>query len=94
MLPLKQKKKMRINVTMSKKIKTRSPEQCHSHHQKMMKKFGSIKNIINAMGNSSINLNKPKSTLEVKIEEDPINASDVPEKEGIKWFVKIEEGLE
>jgi len=90
MLPLKQKKKMRINVTMSKKIKTRSPEQCHSHHQKMMKKFGSIKDIINAMGDSSINLNKPKSMVDAKIEEDPINAPDVPEKEGKKWFVKIE----
>jgi hypothetical protein len=41
-LSLSEKKNLRINVLMSKKVKTRSSQQCHSHHQKMMKKYGSI----------------------------------------------------
>lgn len=34
---------------MSKKVKTRTPQQCHSHHQKMMKKYVSMENIIQKM---------------------------------------------
>lgn len=38
---------------MSKKVKTRSPQQCHSHHQKMIKKYGTIDNIINDVQNEA-----------------------------------------
>jgi len=31
---------------MSNRVKTRSAQQCHSHHQKMIKKFGSIPKIL------------------------------------------------
>jgi hypothetical protein len=34
---------------MSKKVKTRNAQQCHSHHQKMMKKYGSLDGIIENM---------------------------------------------
>lgn len=34
---------------MSKKVKTRNAQQCHSHHQKMMKKYGSLFGIIENM---------------------------------------------
>jgi hypothetical protein len=45
-LSLSEKKNLRINVLMSKKVKTRSSQQCHSHHQKMMKKYGSIETLL------------------------------------------------
>jgi hypothetical protein len=48
-MSLSQKKNLRVNVQMSKKVKTRTPQQCHSHHQKMMKKYGSIPSIVDAM---------------------------------------------
>lgn len=38
---------------MSKKVKTRSPQQCHSHHQKMIKKYGSIDNIVSDVQNET-----------------------------------------
>jgi len=38
---------------MSAKIKSRSPQQCHSHHQKMIKKYGSIKKILAAVDNGT-----------------------------------------
>jgi hypothetical protein len=50
-LPVSEKKNIRVNVMMSKKVKTRTPQQCHSHHQKMMKKYGNVQNIIQMMGN-------------------------------------------
>ena len=48
-LPTNEKKNMKVNVLMSKRIKTRNPQQCHTHHQKMVKKYGSIANIITTM---------------------------------------------
>lgn len=41
-----QRKNIKINVLMSEYIKTRSPLQCRSHHQKMMKFHHSIPQII------------------------------------------------
>jgi hypothetical protein len=41
-----EKRKLKTNVMMSKKVRTRKPIQCHSHHQKMMKKYGSVEEII------------------------------------------------
>lgn len=40
------KKKARVNVKMSVAVKTKTPSQCHSHHQKMMLKYGSLEEII------------------------------------------------
>lgn len=45
-LPVEQKKKYKVNVMMSKWIKTRSSIQCHTHHQKMIKKYDSIDTIV------------------------------------------------
>jgi len=41
---------------MSAKIKSRSPQQCHSHHQKMIKKYGSIKKILAAVDNGTFQI--------------------------------------
>lgn len=46
---LAQKKNLKINVMMSKKVKTRNSYQCRSHHQKMIKKYGTIQNLISYM---------------------------------------------
>jgi hypothetical protein len=42
----KERKEIKINVLMSKLIVTRNPDQCRSHHQKMMKYHNSIPEII------------------------------------------------
>jgi hypothetical protein len=36
MLPPNERKIKKVNLTMSKKIKSRNSTQCHTHHQKMM----------------------------------------------------------
>lgn len=41
-----QRKQIKINVLMSKLITSRNPDQCRSHHQKMMKYHHSIPEII------------------------------------------------
>lgn len=51
---------------MSKKVKTRSPQQCHSHHQKMIKKYGTIDNIINDVQN------KAGKESEAKVDRDHV----------------------
>jgi hypothetical protein len=40
------KRKYHMNRMMSKSVCTRSPEQCRSHHQKMLKCYGNISNIV------------------------------------------------
>jgi len=40
------RKSQKVNLQMSKFIKTRSGEQCRSHHQKMMKYHDDIPSII------------------------------------------------
>jgi hypothetical protein len=66
-----QRKSLKINVLMSKIIKTRSPAQCRSHHQKMMKYHQSIPNIIDHI----LNLQKlspiPEATVEERVEFTP-----------------------
>jgi len=62
-LSLGEKKKLRVNVMMSKFIQTRNSTQCHTHHQKMMEKFHSIEAIIKEL--SSV-LKKPK---QIAVEE-------------------------
>jgi hypothetical protein len=41
-----ERSKLKINVLMSKQVRTRTSHQCHSHHQKMIKKFGSLTSLI------------------------------------------------
>lgn len=41
-----ERKIIKINVLMSRAIKSRTPAKCHSFHQKMIKKHGSIDHII------------------------------------------------
>ena len=48
-LSLPEKKKIKINVMLSKKIPTRNSTQCHSHHQKMILKYGSVERIISEL---------------------------------------------
>lgn len=48
-LSVSEKKNLRVNVMMSKKIKTRTPQQCHSHHQKMVKKYGGHEGIVRTL---------------------------------------------
>ena len=43
---VEQKKKFRVNVLMSKMVKSRTSTQCHTHHQKMIKKYATVENII------------------------------------------------
>lgn len=45
-----ERKLIKINVQMSEAIKTRSADQCRSHHQKMMKHHENIPNIIEHIG--------------------------------------------
>ena len=45
-IPLSERKILKVNVLMSLEIKTRNAQQCHSHHQKMMKKYKSIDNLL------------------------------------------------
>jgi hypothetical protein len=41
-LSTNERKRMKTNLKLSKYIKTRTPTQCHTHHQKMIAKYGSI----------------------------------------------------
>jgi hypothetical protein len=39
----------KVNLLLSRKVRTRSPLQCHSHHQKMMAKYGSLEKVISQL---------------------------------------------
>ena len=41
-----EKKCIKINCLMAEEIKTRNAAQCHTHHQKMVMKYGSIDNVL------------------------------------------------
>jgi hypothetical protein len=45
-LSVEERKFKKINVLMSEAVRSRSPAKCHSYHQKMMIRFGSIDAII------------------------------------------------
>jgi hypothetical protein len=49
-MPYKKRTHLRINVMMSDKVGTRTPNQCHSHHQKMLKKYRRLGNLLKKMG--------------------------------------------
>lgn len=54
---------------MSKKVKTRSPQQCHSHHQKMTNKHGSIEKVIKFLQSEKAKKEKGKEMKDqVKME--------------------------
>jgi hypothetical protein len=42
----RERRQKKINLLMSKRVRTRNPVQCHSHHQKMVKKYGCLAEII------------------------------------------------
>ena len=56
-----QRKAIKINVQMSEAIKTRSPDQCRSHHQKMMKHHKDIPRIIQHIQKLLMNGERPPS---------------------------------
>ena len=56
----------KVFVLISERIKTKTPDQCRSHHQKMMKHSKSIKNIIKRFLKTPKVEKKPK-----KVEEEP-----------------------
>lgn len=67
---------MKINVLMSHAIKTRSPDQCRSHHQKMIKHHRDIPSIveyIKGLRTSEVNSNTTDDNL-VKIEAQQENS--------------------
>jgi hypothetical protein len=41
-----ERKKRKVNLLMSKKVRTRNPSQCHTHHQKMLEKYSDPHGII------------------------------------------------
>ena len=42
LLSLEERKRLRVNKLMGKAIQTRSTTQCHTHHQKMVLRYGSL----------------------------------------------------
>ena len=45
-LSLNERKSKKVNHLMSKRVKSRNPTQCHTHHQKMLEKFKDISAIV------------------------------------------------
>ena len=44
--PLRERKLLKIHVLISQHVKTRTPSQCRSHHQKMLKYYKDLRSII------------------------------------------------
>ncbi len=72
-LSLLEKKRLKVNVMLSKKIPSRTSTQCHSHHQKMVLKYGAIENIILEL-NKIYNLEYPKLKQSQKKQEEIIRS--------------------
>jgi hypothetical protein len=73
---------MKINVMMSKAVKTRSPDQCRSHHQKMMKYHHTISGIVQYIRKFKVPdtaANYHSKMSQVKI-EDPENLNRINDK--------------
>ena len=66
-LTAKERKDIKINVLISSAVRSRTAAQCHSHHQKMMLKHGSIQNIIDRL--TDYILNKTRSEAHIGKEE-------------------------
>ncbi len=43
---MQERKTSKVNIRMSQKVKTRSPTQCRTHHQKMLEKYDNVEGII------------------------------------------------
>ena len=68
---LQLRREARIYVHMSSAVSTRSPDQCRSHHQKMIKYHGSIPGIIqHIQGQSEAGKAASESVEEIGEEED------------------------
>jgi hypothetical protein len=57
-LSLKTKKQFGVQKMLSKVVKTRTPVQCRSHHQKMIKKYGSIEAILKAFTQKTVSVER------------------------------------
>ena len=81
-LTLLEKKRLKVNVMLSKKIPSRTSTQCHSHHQKMVLKYGTVDNIIYEL-NRVYNIEYPKAKqAHLKLEETIKNdLTDEPKEE-------------
>ncbi len=87
-LSFKEKKNLQINKKMSLTVKSRSPSQCHTHHQKMMMKYGSIEAIVNTNplpAPKLVSLAEAKVEAIQKIQESPFMLSCGNEDSKIIW---------
>lgn len=66
-LPNEEKKKRKVNVIMSRAVQSRNSTQCHTHHQKMIAKYGSIEAVIAQFQYLVKGLKKPEEKEEVKL---------------------------
>jgi hypothetical protein len=78
----KMRRKWHLNRIMSKYVGTRSHEQCRSHHQKMIKNYGSIETIIQRFQKEK-QIHEPSqeeaSTVDLKnIEEKDVKKQEEP----------------
>ena len=62
---------MKINVLISRHVKTRSSDQCRSHHQKMVKYHGDIHSIVEHIDNLKLKKG-PEEKNEIQ-EENPVD---------------------
>ena len=71
-----ERKAIKINVMMSNAVHTRSSQQCHTHHQKMMGKYGSIEGIIRGE-RALVSLHEPKNPpiMEEERSEDQVETA-------------------
>lgn len=77
---------LKINVLMSLWVKTRSPDQCRSHHQKMMKYHSDIPNIIAHIRTC---MDETKIRGLIKMEHEEVKMEDGGEEDSVR--VKVEE---
>jgi hypothetical protein len=70
-LSIKEKKARGIHTKLGRLIKSRSSNQCRSHHQKMLQKFGSITGIIEGFRSLICNRNLQKLVIQTEKTEVP-----------------------
>jgi hypothetical protein len=80
---------LKINVLMSLWVKTRSPDQCRSHHQKMMKYHSDIPTIITHIRKC---MEDSKMGVAVKMEHEEVKMEEAAVEGGV--VVKVEEEKE
>ena len=77
----------KVFVLISERVKTKTPDQCRSHHQKMMKHSKSIKNIIKRFlrGHRNKKANRKQQEQEVELPRSVVveNCKPSTEKEAI-----------